>query len=153
MKKALKKLGHNFVEMAQSHNRRREMEKHLSKPLNNWMKDLDNNEKNDNEHLYGLGGKKVKFRTRKKRVLATGMKEWIEGESQKGVSDKARSIAREIPKRTQNQVEMPAETPEVKPTNRSVCPVVNLNLANSPVLVVISHNEILRSIVLAAIIL
>ncbi len=112
MKKALKKLGHNFVEMAQSHNRRREMEKHLSKPLNNWMKDLDNNEKNDNEHLYGLGGKKVKFRTRKKRALATGMKEWIEGESQKGVSDKARSIAREIHRKynTQKQVEMPAET-------------------------------------------
>lgn len=112
MKKALKKLGHNFVEMAQSHNRRREMEKHLSKPLNNWMKDLDNNEKNDNEHLYGLGGKKVKFRTRKKRALVTGMKEWIEGESQKGVSDKARSIAREIHRKynTQKQVEMPAET-------------------------------------------
>lgn len=112
MKTALKKLGHNFVEMAQSHNRRREMEKHLSKPLNNWMKDLDNNEKNDNEHLYGLGGKKVKFRTRKKRALVTGMKEWIEGESQKGVSDKARSIAREIHRKynTQKQVEMPAET-------------------------------------------
>ena len=117
MKKALKKLGHNFIEMAQSHNRRREMEKHLSKPLNNWMKDLDNNEKNDNEHLYGLGGKKVKFRTRKKRALATGMKEWIEGESQKGVSDKARSIAREIHRKynTQKQVEMPAETSSTSP--------------------------------------
>ena len=117
MKKALKKLGHNFVEMAQSHNRRREMEKHLSKPLNNWMKDLDNNEKNDNEHLYGLGGKKVKFRTRKKRALVTGMKEWIEGESQKGVSDKARSIAREIHRKynTQKQVEMPAETSSTSP--------------------------------------
>ena len=104
-------------EMAQSHNRRREMEKHLSKPLNNWMKDLDNNEKNDNEHLYGLGGKKVKFRTRKKRALATGMKEWIEGESQKGVSDKARSIAREIHRKynTQKQVEMPTETPSTSP--------------------------------------
>ena len=104
-------------EMAQSHNRRREMEKHLSKPLNNWMKDLDNNEKNDNEHLYGLGGKKVKFRTRKKRALATGMKEWIEGESQKGVSDKARSIAREIHRKynTQKQVEMPTETPSTLP--------------------------------------
>ena len=117
MKKALKKLGHNFIEMAQSHNRRREMEKHLSKPLNNWMKDLDNNEKNDNEHLYGLGGKKVKFRTRKKRALVTGMKEWIEGESQKGVSDKARSIAREIHRKynTQKQVEMPAETSSTSP--------------------------------------
>lgn len=117
MKTALKKLGHNFVEMAQSHNRRREMEKHLSKPLNNWMKDLDNNEKNDNEHLYGLGGKKVKFRTRKKRALVTGMKEWIEGESQKGVSDKARSIAREIHRKynTQKQVEMPAETSSTSP--------------------------------------
>ena len=104
-------------EMAQSHNRRREMEKHLSKPLNNWMKDLDNNEKNDNEHLYGLGGKKVKFRTRKKRALATGMKEWIEGESQKGVSDKARSIAREIHRKynTQKQVEIPTETPSTLP--------------------------------------
>ena len=117
MKTALKKLGHTFIEMAQSHNRRREMEKHLSKPLNNWMKDLDNNEKNDNEHLYGLGGKKVKFRTRKKRALATGMKEWIEGESQKGVSDKARSIAREIHRKynTQKQVEMPTETPSTSP--------------------------------------
>ena len=117
MKTALKKLGHTFIEMAQSHNRRREMEKHLSKPLNNWMKDLDNNEKNDNEHLYGLGGKKVKFRTRKKRALVTGMKEWIEGESQKGVSDKARSIAREIHRKynTQKQVEMPAETSSTSP--------------------------------------
>jgi hypothetical protein len=104
-----------FQEMAQSHNRRREMEKHLSKPLNNWMKDLDNNEKNDNEHLYGLGGKKVKFRTRKKRALVAGMKESLEGESQKGVSDKARSIAREIRRKTQNQVEMPAETPSTLP--------------------------------------
>ena len=59
--------------------------------------------------------KKVKFRTRKKRALVTGMKEWIEGESQKGVSDKARSIAREIRRRTQNQVEMPAETPSTLP--------------------------------------
>ena len=100
-----KKLGHNFVEMAQSHNRRREMEKHLSNPLNNWMKKLDDNEKNDNEHLYGLGGKKVKFHTRKKRALATGMKEWIEGESQKGVSDKAKSIAKEIHIRIQKQEE------------------------------------------------
>jgi hypothetical protein len=91
------------------------MEKHLSKPLNNWMKDLDNNEKNDNEHLYGLGGKKVKFRTRKKRALVAGMKESLEGESQKGVSDKARSIAREIRRKTQNQVEMPAETPSTLP--------------------------------------